>query len=346
MVAPRLVGLTSPPPFIRSAAAAPRDARDRCQTYTRSLDRRSFPAPGSEDSRRTAIHGRNPLQNDRMNDRSSDNDDLGNPPPGRAGDPGADDDPGPGEGSEAAEDERRSLQDRWHRFLSGKAEEERRRRLEHRRTRLREEDEPGVATPSGPESPPDGREGDAVAGSAEEPAPRTRAEELRSLRKARAAGTEPGAPVVVPAKEKMDLPFWRRRWRAIAAAAALLLVAFFLFRGGTGDAGDTTAADAGATSAEIEGIDAERVRALTDSLETAIGHYRERKRDFDLNRLGCAGLARGYEAVQSALGELRSAVPYADDLPDGPLRSRYRTLASSVDSVEQAFDTTGCGEAP
>lgn len=281
-----------------------------------------------------------------MNDRSSDSDGLGSTTPGR----GANDDSGPDEGFEAAADERRSLEDRWQRFLSGQADEERRRRLERRRVRLQGEEVSHEAPePSGPETPPAGREKEPVVGPAEEPEPRTRAEELRSLERARAEDPEPGAPVVVPAKEKADLPFWRRRWKAIAAVAALLLVAFFLFRGGIGGAGDGTSADAGAASAEIggaDGIDPERVGALADSLETAIGQYRERKRDFDLNRLGCEGLARGYETVRSALGELRSAVPYADDLPEGPLRTRYLSLASSVDSVEQGFDATGCGEAP
>lgn len=199
---------------------------------------------------------------------------------------------------------------------------------------------------------------------AEDPSkPRTRAEELRTLGKDRPGTADPDeeapggsqepppgadrdAPVVIPAKDEMDLPAWRRHWKPIAAGVALLLVAILAVRGIGGGGGGATP-DEGASPAGEEAtsaVDVDRAEALIDSLEAALGRYRERRQDFDLDRLDCAGLARGYEEVQSALGELRSAVPYADDLAAGSLRSSYRSHVSSVETVEEEYADTGCAD--
>jgi hypothetical protein len=341
-----------------------------------------------------------------MNDRTFDSDDAENRDPD--------------------EGEQRSLEDRWRRFLTGEADEERRLRMEKRRERIREgrgpEEDPGEKPKT---------EGDDEEGTAEEPAagpapsrfrldpdsergragtrgertsesqlfetvdedpskPRTRAEELRALGKDRPGAADPGgsadpgtpapgpdepeagpderdvgpdeeaprkaqepppaanrdAPLVIPAKNEMDLPVWRRHWKPIAAGVALLLVAILAVRG-IGGAGGGATPDEGGSPAGAEAasaVDVDRIEALTESLEAALGRYRERRQDFELDRLDCAGLARGYEEVQSALGELRSAVPSADDLATGPLRSSYRSLVSRVESVEEGYADTGCAD--
>lgn len=368
-----------------------------------------------------------------MNDRTFDSDDAENQDPD--------------------EDEQRSLEDRWRRFLTGEADEERRLRMEKRREQLREErdseeepgeqtvgqpesegdvetepipDEPDAEAPAPDEPVPDELDEEGTAGEAsprfqleadseraraetreerisesrlfatgnedpgvdegpgvdEEPAaaedpskPRTRAEELRALGKDRPGTAGPGAsaetrtpspgsdeppggaqepppaadrdaPVVIPARDEMDLPAWRRHWKPIAAGAALVLIAILAVRGIGGGGGGATP-DEGASTAGAEAasaVDVDQAEALTDSLEAALGRYRERRQDFDLDRLDCAGLARGYEEVQSALGELRSAVPYPDDLAAGPLRSSYRSLVSSVETVEEGYADTGCAD--
>jgi hypothetical protein len=192
------------------------------------------------------------------------------------------------------------------------------------------------------------------------PEPRTRAEELRALGKDRPGPDEEAprearepppaadrdAPVVIPARDEMDLPVWRRHWKPIAAAIALLLVAILAVRGVGGGGGGATP-DQGASPDGAEAasaVDVDRAEALIDSLEAALGRYRERRQDFDLDRLDCAGLTRGYEEVRSALGELRSAVPYAEDLAAGSLRSSYRSLVSSVETVEEGYAETGCAD--
>lgn len=81
---------------------------------------------------------------------------------------------------------------------------------------------------------------------------------------------------------------------------------------------------------------------LADSLSTALARYGERRQDFELNRLQCTGLSRGYRQVDEAYLAFLRAYESARVSLDASRRSAYQQLMEDTDQVNRHFDGTRC----
>lgn len=114
--------------------------------------------------------------------------------------------------------------------------------------------------------------------------------------------------------------------------------------GGEGTAGPSVAGDPnrpGSPSAASGALLA-RFQVLVDSLATSLERYRERGRDFDVRRIGCSGLARGYAGVNGSFVELAVLRGDLRGELDRSGRETYDTLMEETEVVDRHFDATGC----
>ena len=152
------------------------------------------------------------------------------------------------------------------------------------------------------------------------------------------------ARVVVPPETEFEGAHRRRRRLLIGGAAALaLLVGAFLVYDQVvaGRDGGAAVNGQGRAAAGAEEGSA-RFAARADSLAEAIAGFRERRRDFELGRIGCEGLTRGHREVRSTFADLRSVAAEDGALLAPPSRERFQRLVGDVRSVEEAFAESGC----
>lgn len=82
--------------------------------------------------------------------------------------------------------------------------------------------------------------------------------------------------------------------------------------------------------------------ARADSVADAVASYRERRRDFDLSRIGCDGLARGLREVRAAYSQLTAVYEPVRDRIGVSATARYQRLTDDVSGVERSFAATEC----
>lgn len=188
---------------------------------------------------------------------------------------------------------------------------------------------------------------------------------------------EPAAsPVVIPPEEEQFEGASRRRRRLVAgAAAALAVVLAALFvpdllpvGGGSEapqEAGETPASEAGptadagdfggaiATDSGGQGagqppaagqiaLFSSRAEALADALE----NFGVRLRDFELNRIGCEGLARGMREVRATYSGVADVYDTVQSRLEASSVDRYQRLSAEVGDAERSFEGTGCSASP
>ncbi|HEX5436181.1 MAG TPA: hypothetical protein VFW98_03405 [Gemmatimonadaceae bacterium] len=85
-----------------------------------------------------------------------------------------------------------------------------------------------------------------------------------------------------------------------------------------------------------------RFDSLADSLAQAVANYHDRRTDFNLGRIACAGLARGYRAADDALLALASAYRTASPRLANSQRATYQRLTADMESLNKDFDGSKC----
>jgi proteasome lid subunit RPN8/RPN11 len=85
-----------------------------------------------------------------------------------------------------------------------------------------------------------------------------------------------------------------------------------------------------------------RFDSLADALGQALASYHDRRTDFGLHRIDCAGLARGYGAADDALVALASLYRDARASLSSAQATRYQTLGASMEMVNTDFDASKC----
>ena len=188
------------------------------------------------------------------------------------------------------------------------------------------------------------------------------------------AGSEGGGParvVLVPGEKPTGRRSrWVRRLLAVLALAVAGAVAYgaaggdalepyLPFASAAGAGGGERAAAASDTAGPSPGSSdgaarrpapadprLREYRRLAGELSSAVRRFRERSEDYRLDRLGCRGLARGYEAVDRAMVDLaRAYVEVRERLdPDGG--ALYERSMAMADSAGRSFDATGCERVP
>lgn len=86
----------------------------------------------------------------------------------------------------------------------------------------------------------------------------------------------------------------------------------------------------------------EELDLVADSLSSAMERYRERRQDFELNRLQCEGLTRGYRQVDEAYLQFLRVYDQARGELDASRRDAFQQLMEETDAVNRHFDGTRC----
>lgn len=132
----------------------------------------------------------------------------------------------------------------------------------------------------------------------------------------------------------------------LALAVAALVVPRLLSSNGEAGAGGVDAPAAGSGAESDRQPSTERqvalISARSDSVAEAVARFRERRSDFDLNRIGCDGLARGLREVRTAFSRLTAALEPVRDRVGVSASARYQRLSDDVSGVERSFAATGC----
>jgi hypothetical protein len=84
-----------------------------------------------------------------------------------------------------------------------------------------------------------------------------------------------------------------------------------------------------------------RFERVSDSVTAIVGAYETSMRQFDAKRVSCDGLSRALVAVEDAWTDYNVGKRKAGSL-DPVHASRDQSLYAAVDSVERAFDRSGC----
>lgn len=85
-----------------------------------------------------------------------------------------------------------------------------------------------------------------------------------------------------------------------------------------------------------------RAEALADALE----NFGVRLRDFELNRIGCEGLARGIRQVRASYSDVTDVYESVQSRLDASRVDRYQRLSADVSGAERSFEGTGCPATP
>jgi proteasome lid subunit RPN8/RPN11 len=84
-----------------------------------------------------------------------------------------------------------------------------------------------------------------------------------------------------------------------------------------------------------------RFERMSDSVAVVVGAYETSMRQFDARRVNCDGLSRALVAVEDVWTDYNVGKRRAGSL-DATHASRDQSLYAAVDSVERAFDRSGC----
>ncbi len=85
-----------------------------------------------------------------------------------------------------------------------------------------------------------------------------------------------------------------------------------------------------------------RAEALADALE----NFDVRLRDFELNRIGCEGLARGIREVRAGYSGVADVYDTVQSRLEASRVDRYQRLSAEVRDAERSFEGTGCSASP
>lgn len=155
----------------------------------------------------------------------------------------------------------------------------------------------------------------------------------------RRGGSESKVPLILPGGRRA--PSRHRHREPLLWAFAFLLVGgalgWALLAPMDGDAPSDVAEFRTVTRPEADGAPWEDAAA---AFSDAAAAYGERARDFDLGRLGCAGLRRGFQTTEDAFAELSGRLAAAG--AEGPAARAGEEARRAMRDVERHFEASGC----